>query len=111
MVSLNAVYKLLEYKVGYVTKSFIDTMTQQRQLAENDITTANERIQMIKEEGLDKEAEEELLKDTQKLKADATARKAFYKLQNNSVSGKTFQNDTKFTESKFVQTPMAIRLW
>ena len=84
MITLDAVYELVEYKIGYVMRPFITDTTKNRQKAENDMKAA-----------VEKHAEEDL--------ADAKSRKAFYKLFGNSVSGKTFQNDLKFHDTTFVR--------
>ena len=81
MITLNAVYELVEYKIGYVMRPFITDTTNNRQKAEDDMKLAKNEVDMI----------------------DAKSRKAFYKLFGNSVSGKTFQNDLKFHETKFVR--------
>ena len=81
MITLNAVYQLVEYKIGYVMRPFITDTTNNRQKAEDDMKEAKNDADM----------------------ADAKSRKAFYKLFGNSVSGKTFQNDLKFHDTTFVR--------
>lgn len=82
MICLDAVYELVEMKVGYVKRNYIDKMTRNRQIAEDDMRKSEaDSDEMI----------------------DAQARKKYYKLKANSVFGKTIQNDTNFSDSTFVR--------
>jgi hypothetical protein len=81
LVCLDAVYEVIEMKVGYVMRDYITEMTKNRQIAEDDIAKAR--------------TEDELI--------DAKARKGYYKLKANSVFGKTIQSDEKFSNSTFVR--------
>jgi hypothetical protein len=81
LVCLDAVYEVIEMKVGYVMRDYITEMTKNRQIAEDDITKADTPGKLI----------------------DAKARKEYYKLKANSVFGKTIQSDEKFSNSTFVR--------
>ena len=84
MVTLNAVYELVHYKIGYVMRPFITDTTNNRQTAENDIKTAKSETDLV----------------------DAKSRKSFYKLFGNSVSGKTIQKDINFHDTTFVRNKL-----
>ena len=88
MITLNAVYELVEYKIGYVMRPFITDTTNNRQKAEDDMKLAKNEVDMI-----------ETFSFFFFFMIDAKSRKAFYKLFGNSVSGKTFQNDLKFHDT------------
>jgi hypothetical protein len=81
LVSLDAVYEVIEMKVGYVMRDYITEMTKNRQIAEDDIVRANTSDELT----------------------DAKARKGYFKLKANSVFGKTIQSDEKFSNSTFVR--------
>lgn len=97
MVTLNAVYAVVEMQVGYVMRSFVDELYINRQKAEDDINRARKALN----------ANGQLLPDDQRLAmqellCDASARKEFYKLMSNSAYGKMMQSDEKFTDTKFL---------
>jgi hypothetical protein len=84
MVTLDAVYECVEMRVGYVMKDYITHCTSQRQLAEDDIKTAQDT-------------------NNKELLIDGKARKSFWKLMANSSFGKTMQSDEKYGDTHLVR--------